>query len=42
MDKLTMQFQRQFNTKLIYDDSVFQNIDPKVKLHEETKNNALE
>lgn len=41
MDKLTNKFQNQFQSKLIYDESIFENIDPKVKLHGETKINPL-
>jgi len=41
MDKLTIEYQNQFKDRLIYDHSVFENIDPKVKLHEETKGNPL-
>jgi hypothetical protein len=41
MDKLTIEYQNQFKDKLIYDHSVFNNIDPKVKLHEETEGNPL-
>lgn len=41
IDKLTFQYQNQFRNRLIYDHSVFDNIDPKVKLHEETKGNPL-
>jgi len=41
MDKLAIEYQSQFKDKLIYDHSVFNNIDPKVKLHEETKGNPL-
>ncbi len=41
IDKLTVNFQNQFKDKLIYDSTVFDNIDENVKLHEETKGNPL-
>jgi hypothetical protein len=41
MEKLTVDFQRQFMPQLIFDESVFQRIDPTVKLHEETKGHPL-
>ena len=41
MDKLTIEFQNQFKGKLIYDESVFYNVDSHVKLHDETKGHPL-
>jgi restriction endonuclease-like protein len=41
MNKLTMEFQKRFSARLIFDQSVFERIDPAVKLHEETKGNPL-
>jgi hypothetical protein len=41
MDKLSLDYQKQFDNNLIYDESVFDNIDVKAKLHEETKDNPL-
>lgn len=41
MDKLTIEFQRQFHDRLIYDSTIFDCIDPLVKLHEETKGHPL-
>lgn len=41
MDKLSLNYQKRFIDKLIYDQRVFDNIDPQVKLHEETKDNPL-
>lgn len=41
MNKLTLDFQKKFMPQLIFDESVFQRIDPAVKLHEETKRNPL-
>ena len=41
MDKLSYKFQKQFQSRLIYDESIFEDIDPKVKLHDETKKNPL-
>ena len=41
MDKLCIDFQKKFVSKLIYDDSIFASIDPSVKLHDETKGNLL-
>jgi len=40
-EKLTVDFQRQFIPQLIFDESVFQRIDPTAKLHEETKGHPL-
>lgn len=41
MDKLTKEFQNQFKDRLIYDESVFYNVDSHVKLHDETKGHPL-
>lgn len=41
MNKLTLDFQKKFEPRLIFDESVFQRIDPAVKLHEETKRHPL-
>lgn len=41
MDKLCIDYQKQFAEKLIYDSSVFSNIDPSVKLHDAVKDNPL-
>jgi hypothetical protein len=41
MDRLTKEFQRKFQDHCIYDKTVFENIDPKVKLHDQTKENPL-
>ena len=41
MDKLTIDYQKKFQSRLIYDELVFESIDTKVKLHEETKKNPL-
>jgi hypothetical protein len=41
MNKLSVNFQNQFKERLIFDESIFENIDLNVKLHEETKNNPL-
>ena len=41
MDKLSLDYQKQFSNKLLYDNKIFDNIDPKVKLHKETKDNPL-
>lgn len=41
MNKLTMEFQKQFATNLIFDPSVLERIDPSVKLHDETIRHPL-
>ena len=41
MDKLTIDYQRQFIDKLIFDPTIIDYIDPKVRLHEETLVNPL-
>ncbi|MBD3233299.1 MAG: hypothetical protein GF315_06200 [candidate division Zixibacteria bacterium] len=41
MDKLCIEYQRKFLDNLIYDHSVFANIDPCVKLHREVNNHPL-
>ena len=41
VNKLTLDFQKKFVPRLIFDESIFQRIDPAVKLHEETKCNPL-
>jgi hypothetical protein len=41
MDKLTIEYQNQFKDRLIYDPTVFECIDPQVKLHDETKGHPL-
>ncbi len=41
MDRLTKDFQSKFQDHCIFDKTVFENIDPKVKLHDETKKNPL-
>jgi len=41
MDKLCIDYQKQFTEKLIYDSSVFSSIDSSVKLHDEVKDNPL-
>lgn len=39
--KLTMDFQRKFSTRLIFDPSIFKRIDPAAKIHEQTKHHPL-
>jgi hypothetical protein len=41
MDKLTLEYQEQFKDHLIYDPAVFERIDKRVKLHEETQRHPL-
>ncbi|MBF0548078.1 MAG: hypothetical protein HQM08_26810 [Candidatus Riflebacteria bacterium] len=41
MKKLSISYQSKFSDRLIYDKSVFERIDPSVKIHEETKRNPL-
>jgi hypothetical protein len=41
MNKLSMEYQKQFASKLIFNPSVFERIDPAVKLHDETKRHPL-
>lgn len=41
MNKLSIDFQKQFSDRLIFDKSVFARIDHSVKLHEETNRNPL-
>jgi len=41
MDKLSLDYQKRFNDKLIFDQRIFENIDQQAKLHEETKDNPL-
>lgn len=41
MDKLSLDYQKHFSDKLIFDQGVFENIDSQAKLHEETKDNPL-
>ena len=41
MNKLSKEFQNQFASHLIYDNAVFERIDPNVKLHDETKRHPL-
>lgn len=41
MDKLSIDYQKQFKKRLIYDESIFNSIDPSVKLHDKTKINPL-
>lgn len=41
MNKLTLEFQKQFATNLIFDLSVLERIDPSVKLHDETIRHPL-
>jgi len=41
MNKLSMEFQKQFATNLIFDPSVLERIDPAAKLHDKTKKHPL-
>lgn len=41
MDKLSFDYQKQFSNKLLYNNKIFDNIDPTVKLHKETEGNPL-
>ena len=41
MNKLTIEYQNKFKYKLIFNETVFDNIDPKVKIHDETKRHPL-
>jgi len=41
MDKLSLDYQKRFGDKLIFDQGVFENIDSQAKLHGETKDNPL-
>ncbi len=41
MDKLTIDYQKKFEGKLIYDPEVLKRIDPRVKLHEETESHPM-
>ena len=41
MNKLSIEFQKQFASKLIFDESILERIDPVVKLHGETKHHPL-
>ena len=41
MNKLSMEFQKQFATNLIFDPSILERIDPAVKLHDETIRHPL-
>ncbi|WP_129671239.1 hypothetical protein [Candidatus Chloroploca sp. Khr17] len=41
MNKLSIEYQKKFGANLIFNSSVFANIDPSVKLHDETKNHPL-
>jgi len=39
--KLTVEFQKQFSDRLIFDPSIFDRIDPAAKIHEQTKRHPL-
>ncbi len=41
MNKLSMDYQKRFKNKLIFDLDIFENIDSQAKLHKETKDNPL-
>ncbi|MBM3299781.1 MAG: hypothetical protein FJY85_07485, partial [Deltaproteobacteria bacterium] len=41
MSKLSLEFQKQFSGRMIFDPSVFEGIDPAARLHEETRDNPL-
>jgi hypothetical protein len=41
MNKLSIEFQKRFSARLIFDQSVFEGIDPDAKLHEETQRHPL-
>jgi len=41
MDKLSLDYQKRFSDKLIFDQSIFENIDSQAILHGETKDNPL-
>jgi len=41
VDKLSLDYQKEFSDKLIYDSAIFGIIDPSVELHKETKTNPM-
>jgi hypothetical protein len=41
MNKLSLNYQRQFEERLIFDKSIFKSIDPRAKLHNQIKGNPL-